>query len=47
MIMDKEEGTLWWRFGRQDEPEERRLQKAMGLEAYRQIRERLEKLGVI
>ncbi|NEB74295.1 hypothetical protein G3I40_03445 [Streptomyces sp. SID14478] len=47
VIMDKEEGTLWWRFGRQDEPEERRQQKAMGLDAYRQIRDRLEDLGVI
>ncbi|MFD5106297.1 hypothetical protein [Streptomyces cinereoruber] len=47
VIMDKAEGTLWWRFGRQDEPEERRRQKAMGLDAYREIRERLEKLGVI
>ncbi|MGW8552657.1 hypothetical protein [Streptomyces tubercidicus] len=47
VIMDKEEGALWWRFGRQDEPEERRREKSMGLDAYRQIRDRLEKLGVI
>ncbi|WP_328332168.1 MULTISPECIES: hypothetical protein [unclassified Streptomyces] len=47
VIMDKAEGILWWRFGRQDEPEERRREKSMGLDAYRQIRERLERLGVI
>ncbi|MGK4585450.1 hypothetical protein [Kitasatospora sp. HPMI-4] len=47
VIMDKESGKLWWRFGRQDEPESRHRQKSMGLEAYLEIRERLEKLGVI
>ncbi|MEU7123105.1 hypothetical protein [Streptomyces zaomyceticus] len=47
VIMDPAEGTLWWRFGRQDEPEQRRRQKSMGTEAYRRIRERLEELDVI
>lgn len=47
VIMDPAAGTLWWRFGRQEEPEERRREKSMGLTAYLEIRERLEKLGVI
>ncbi|MFE2674146.1 hypothetical protein [Streptomyces hygroscopicus] len=47
VIMDKDTGVLWWRFGRQDEPEDRVRQKSMGLEAYREIRDRLEKLEVI
>ncbi|WP_328485571.1 hypothetical protein [Streptomyces zaomyceticus] len=47
VIMDPAEGTLWWRFGRQDEPEQRRREKSMGTEAYRRIRERLEELDVI
>ncbi|MFI5496839.1 hypothetical protein [Actinoplanes sp. NPDC051859] len=47
VIMDIDTGDVWWRFGRQDEPENRVREKVMGLEAYREIRDRLEGLDVI
>ncbi|MFB7947257.1 hypothetical protein ACFC6L_20335 [Kitasatospora phosalacinea] len=47
IIFDRETGRLWWRYGQQAEPEERRRSKPMSLEEYREFRTRLEKLGVI
>lgn len=47
VIMDVDTGRVWWRYGRQDEPAERRQEKAMGADAYREIRDRLERLNII
>lgn len=47
IIMDRAERTFWWRFGRTEETDERRHEKQMTVEKYRDLRSRLERLGVI
>jgi len=47
VIMDLQERTFWWRFGREEETVRRRETKLMPLPYIRSIRDRLEALGVL
>lgn len=42
MIADREAGTIWWRFGRAMEPEERISRKKMSIDYYRTLRQKLK-----
>ena len=47
VIVDLDTRTLWWRFGRTDEPGSRRQSKVMPGDARRQLRHQFEALGVL
>ena len=47
IITDKDTGRVWWRYGAADEDPERRARVRMGLDRYRELRAKAERLGVI
>ncbi len=47
IIADRQTNKLWWRYGETDETEERRRQKIMPVEIYRQLRAKLEAWEII
>lgn len=47
IIADRATNKLWWRYGEADETDERRNQKLMPIEVYRELRGKLETWGII
>lgn len=47
LIIDRETRTFWWRFGSSDESPERRQEKEMSMDRFRDFRRALERMSVI